>query len=113
MAARKELLLAAGHYAAQSGLDERLASAENLQALALALSPQALKADIAGAQDAVVRPSTPRSPERPGPITAAATAGSRHRRRRRRCRAAAACCRLSLWARASPPTCALNVWSSD
>ncbi len=59
MAARKELLVAAGHYAAQSGLDERMASSEKLQALALALSPQALKADIAGAQDAVVSPPAP------------------------------------------------------
>lgn len=58
MAARTELLVAAAHYAAQAGLDERLASAGKLQALALALSPQALKAELAGAEDPVVRPGS-------------------------------------------------------
>lgn len=98
MAARKELLAAAGHYAAQAGLDERLASAEKLQALALALSPQALKAEVAGAEDAVVSPRGPmaRLKQRadhgcsvqggcsPPPAPAAVPA-------------AAACCRLSLY----------------
>lgn len=55
MAASKELLAAAREYAAQTGLDERLASAQKLQALALSLSPQALKSGAQSAEDPVVR----------------------------------------------------------